>query len=85
MCDGEAEHWRRLSVEHNALQSELEAVHSEHAQKLGRVQQEQRALEQSLEQLHHTCAHCTCRSQEEHYTTQVHTHFDVQYFTKVKI
>lgn len=77
MCDGEADRWRRLSVENSELQSELEAVHTEHAQKLGRVQQEQRELEQRLEQLQHTYKHCTCQSQEEQYTTQVqdtHTH-----------
>lgn len=86
MCDDEAEQWKRLSVEHSELQSELEVVHTEHAQKLGRVQQEQRELEQRLEQLRHT--RCTCQGQEEQYTSQVHactrTHFTINDAVQLK-
>lgn len=63
-------------AEQRHLHGELEVVQTEHAQKLGEVQEEQRKLKCRLEQLRQQG--CRCREQqgaeqqqESHYATQV--------------
>lgn len=71
MRGGEAARLRELSAEQLELQSELEAVHTEHAQRLGEVRQEQRQLEHRLEQLRHQSCACQPKVQEAQYNAQV--------------
>lgn len=72
MRGGEAARLRELSVEQLELQNELEAVHTEHAQRLGEVRQEQRQLEHRLEQLRQQSCACQPKEQEAQYNAQVH-------------
>ncbi|XP_066518603.1 SKI-like proto-oncogene b [Hoplias malabaricus] len=67
---------RDEAAEQRHLQGELEVVQTEHAQKLGEVQEEQRKLKCRLEQLRQQG--CRCREQqgaeqqqESHYTAQL--------------
>ena len=67
---------RDEAAEQRSLHGELEVVQTEHAQKLGEVQEEQRKLKCRLEQLRQQG--CRCREQqgaeqqqESHYATQV--------------
>lgn len=74
MRGGSAARLRELSAEHSELQTELAAVHTEHAQRLGEAQQEQRELETRLEQLRQQSCACepsSHKQQEAHYTAQV--------------
>lgn len=71
MRGGEAARLRELSAEQLELQSELEAVHTEHAQRLGEVRQEQRQLEHRLEQLRQQSCACQPKEQEAQYNAQV--------------
>lgn len=71
MRGGEAARLRELSAEQLELQNELEAVHTEHAQRLGEVRQEQRQLEHRLEQLRQQSCACQPKEQEAQYNAQV--------------
>lgn len=68
---GEAVRLQQLAAEQCELQSELEAVHTEHAHRLGQVREEQRELEHRLEQLRQQSCVCDNTHQEEHYANQV--------------